>query len=153
MPDGTKRFRCKGKELNHFMGTSTFSQYTVVSQYSLVGIDKKAPLDKACLLGCGVTTGYGAATKTAKVEEGSTAAIFGVGCVGLGVMEGCVASKAKRIIAVDINDGKEEWAKKFGATEFVNSSKLPEGKTISEHLVDITDGGVDYAFDCTGNVK
>lgn len=154
MPDGTKRFHAKnGKELFHFMGTSTFSQYTVVSKYSLVAVDEKAPLEKVCLLGCGVTTGYGAATKTAKVEEGSSCAIFGIGCVGLGVVEGCVQSKAKRIIAVDVNDGKEAWAKKWGATDFVNSSKLPEGKSIQEYLVEITDGGLDYTFDCTGNVK
>ncbi len=151
MPDKTKRFRCKGKELYHFMGTSCFSQYTVVSQYSLVAVDKKAPLDKCCLLGCGVTTGYGAATNTAKVEQGANVAIFGIGCVGLGVTEGCVASKAARIIAVDTNDGKESWAKKFGATEFVNPTKLPKGKSIVEHLVEITDGGLDNTFDCTGN--
>ncbi|CAD6892803.1 unnamed protein product [Tilletia caries] len=153
MPDGTKRFTCKGKELFHFMGTSTFSQYTVVSQYSLVSIDKKMPLDKACLLGCGVTTGFGAATITNKVEEGANVAVFGVGCVGLAVIDGAHHNKAGRIIAIDINDGKEEWAKKFGATEFINPSKLPEGKSIVDHLVELTDGGLDYTFDCTGNVK
>lgn len=153
MPDGTKRFTCKGKELNHFMGTSSFSQYTVVSQFSLVGVNNKAPLDKACLLGCGVTTGYGAATKTAKVEEGTNVAVFGVGCVGLAVIDGAVASKAKRIIAVDVNDGKESWAKKFGATDFVNPTKIPGGKDVVQHLIEMTDGGLDYTFDCTGNVK
>ncbi|KDN39756.1 putative glutathione-dependent formaldehyde dehydrogenase [Tilletiaria anomala UBC 951] len=153
MPDGTKRFTCKGKELFHFMGTSTFSQYTVVSQYSLVAIERKAPLDKCCLLGCGVTTGFGAATKTAKIEQGSNVAVFGIGCVGLGVIEGALFNKAGRVIAVDINDGKETWAKKFGATEFVNSAKLPEGKSIVDHLIEITDGGLDYTFDCTGNVN
>lgn len=152
MPDGTKRFTCKGQELNHFMGTSTFSQYTVVSQYSLVAVNSEAPLDRTCLLGCGVTTGFGAATKTAKVEEGSNVAIFGVGCVGLAVIDGCKANKAGRIIAVDTNDGKESWAKKFGATDFVNPSKLGD-KSIVDHLVEMTDGGLDYTFDCTGNVK
>ncbi|KAN0066452.1 formate dehydrogenase (NAD+) [Thecaphora frezii] len=153
MPDKTKRFSCKGKQLYHFMGCSTFSQYTVVSQYSLVAINPKAPLDKACLLGCGVTTGFGAATKTAKVEQGSNVAVFGIGCVGLAVIAGSVDAKAGRIIAVDTNDAKESWAKKFGATEFINPTKLPEGKSIVDHLVEITDGGLDYTFDCTGNVN
>ncbi|PWN87544.1 putative glutathione-dependent formaldehyde dehydrogenase [Acaromyces ingoldii] len=153
MPDETKRFTCKGKELFHFMGTSTFSQYTVVSQYSLVAVDDRAPQEKTCLLGCGITTGYGAATKTAKVEEGSTVAVFGIGCVGLAVLEGAVHSKASRIIAIDLNDEKEAWAKKFGATDFINPSKLPKDKKIVDHLVELTDGGLDYTFDCTGNVK
>lgn len=153
MPDKTKRFTCKGKELNHFMGCSTFSQYTVVSQYSLVGVDSKAPLDKACLLGCGVTTGWGAATHTANVQKGDTVAVFGVGCVGLAVITGAVDGKAGRIIAVDTNDQKKEWAEKFGATDFVNPSKLGEGKDIVSHLVEMTDGGLDHTFDCTGNVK
>lgn len=153
MPDETKRFTCKGKELFHFMGTSCFSQYTVCSQYSLVKVDPKAPQEKTCLLGCGITTGYGAATKTAKVEEGSTVAVFGIGCVGLAVLEGAVHSKAKRIIAVDVNDGKQEWARKFGATDFVNPTKLSDGQTIVDKLVEMTDGGLDYTFDCTGNVK
>ncbi|PWN46751.1 putative glutathione-dependent formaldehyde dehydrogenase [Violaceomyces palustris] len=152
MPDKTKRFTCKGQELFHFMGCSTFSEYTVVSQFSLVAINKEAPLDKACLLGCGVTTGYGAATKTANVEEGSTVAVFGIGCVGLAVIAGAVAAKAGRIIAIDTNDGKQSWATKFGATDFVNPTKLAQGKTIVDQLVEMTDGGLDYTFDCTGNV-
>ena len=126
------------------------SNNTVVADISVVAISKKAPLDRACLLGCGITTGYGAATRTAKVEKGSTCAIFGAGCVGLSVLQGCVANGASKIIAVDTNDGKE-WAKKFGATDFVNPSKLK--KPIQEHLIDITDGGCDYTFDCTGNVS
>lgn len=153
MPDETTRFTCNGKELFHFMGTSCFSAYTVVSQYSLVAVDAKAPPQKTCLLGCGITTGYGAATKTAKVEQGSTVAVFGIGCVGLAVIEGAVHSKAAKIIAVDINDGKEEWAKKWGATDFINSSKLKDGESIVDKLVEMTDGGLDYTFDCTGNVK
>jgi S-(hydroxymethyl)glutathione dehydrogenase / alcohol dehydrogenase len=123
----------------------------VVADISIVAISPKAPLDKACLLGCGITTGFGAATRTAKVEKGSTCAIFGAGCVGLSVIQGCVANGASRIIAIDTNDGKEVWAKKFGATDFVNPSKL--NKPIQEYLVDITDGGCDYTFDCTGNVE
>lgn len=153
MPDGTSRFKCKGQDILHFMGTSTFSQYTVVSKYSVVSITKKASLDKACLLGCGITTGYGAATITANVEEGSNVAVFGVGCVGLAVIQGA-ASRKCHIIAIDTNDAKEEWAKKFGGfgIKFVNPTKL-DGQGIVEKLVEMTDGGLDYTFDCTGNVK
>jgi len=151
MPDGTTRFRARGKDILHFMGTSTFSQYTVVADISVVAITPKAPFDRACLLGCGITTGYGAATVTAKVEEGSNVAVFGAGCVGLSVIQGCVKNKAGKIIAVDVNDGKEAWARKFGATDFVNPTKL-NGKSIQEHLIEMTDGGCDYTFDCTGNV-
>jgi S-(hydroxymethyl)glutathione dehydrogenase/alcohol dehydrogenase len=150
MPDKTVRFRARGQDIKHFMGTSTFSQYTVVSQHSLVAVDPKAPQEKTCLLGCGVTTGYGAATNTAKVEEGATVAVFGIGCVGLAVLEGAKACKASRIIAIDMNDGKEDWAKRFGATEFINPKKLE--RSIVEELVERTDGGLDYTFDCTGNV-
>ncbi|PWN46151.1 putative glutathione-dependent formaldehyde dehydrogenase [Ceraceosorus guamensis] len=152
MPDKTVRFKVKGQEIKHFMGTSSFSQYTVVSEHSLVSVDKKANQQKTCLLGCGVTTGFGAVTNTAKVEEGATVAVFGIGCVGLAVIEGAKARKASKIIAVDINDGKESWAKKFGATDFVNSNKLGD-QSVVEKLVELTDGGLDYTFDCTGNVK
>lgn len=152
MPDGTSRFKCKGKELLHFMGTSTFSQYTVVADISVVAITKDAPMDRTCLLGCGITTGYGAAVETAKVEEGSTVAIFGAGCVGLSVVQGAVKQKAGKIIVVDINDDKKAWADKFGATDFVNPTKLKD-QTITEKLIEMTDGGCDYTFDCTGNVS
>ncbi|KAK8056423.1 formaldehyde dehydrogenase- glutathione dependent [Apiospora rasikravindrae] len=151
MPDGTSRFTCKGKKLLHFMGTSTFSQYTVVADISVVAVQQDAPMDRTCLLGCGITTGYGAARITANVEEGSNVAVFGAGCVGLSVVQGAVAQKAGKIIVVDVNPSKEEWSKKFGATDFVNPSKL-EGQTIVEKLIDMTDGGCDYTFDCTGNV-
>ena len=151
MPDGTSRLRCKGKNLLHFMGTSTFSQYTVVADISVVAITSKAPMDRTCLLGCGITTGYGAAVVTAKVEKGSKVAVFGAGCVGLSVVQGAVKNGAGKIIVVDVNDGKEAWGKKFGATDFVNPTKLG-GKSIQEHLVEMTDGGCDYTFDCTGNV-
>lgn len=150
MPDGTSRFRCKGKDILHFMGCSTFSQYTVVADISVVTITPKAPMDRTCLLGCGITTGYGAAVVTAGVEKGSSVAVFGAGCVGLSVIQGAIKCGAGRIIVVDVNDGKEAWAKKFGATEFVNPTKL--GKPVQDYLVDITDGGLDYTFDCTGNV-
>lgn len=151
MPDGTSRFKCKGKELLHFMGTSTFSQYTVVADISVVAITSKAPMDRTCLLGCGITTGYGAAVVTAGVEKGSNVAVFGAGCVGLSVVQGCVKNGAGKIIVVDVNDAKEAWGKKFGATDFINPTKLG-GKSIQEHLVEMTDGGCDYTFDCTGNV-
>jgi S-(hydroxymethyl)glutathione dehydrogenase/alcohol dehydrogenase len=108
-------------------------------------------MDRTCLLGCGITTGFGAATVTANVEEGSNIAVFGAGCVGLSVIQGAVKNKAAKIIAVDVNDTKEEWARKFGATDFVNPTKLGS-KTIQDHLIEMTDGGCDYTFDCTGNV-
>ncbi|EOD50409.1 Alcohol dehydrogenase superfamily zinc-containing [Neofusicoccum parvum] len=155
MPDGTSRFKCKGKDLLHFMGTSTFSQYTVVADISVVAIKQNAPMDRTCLLGCGITTGYGAAVITAGkggVEKGSNVAVFGAGCVGLSVIQGAVKQGSSKIIVVDVNDSKEEWSKKFGATDFVNPLKLPEGKSIQEKLIEMTDGGCDYTFDCTGNV-
>ncbi|XP_038223311.1 alcohol dehydrogenase class-3 [Zerene cesonia] len=151
MPDGTRRFRCKGKELYHFMGCSTFSEYTVVLEISLCKIADNAPLDKVCLLGCGVTTGYGAALNTAKVEPGSNCAIFGLGAVGLAVALGCKVAGAKRIIGVDINADKFETAKKFGVNEFVNPKDYD--KPIQQVLVDLTDGGLDYTFECIGNVN
>lgn len=134
------------------MGTSTFSQYTVVADISVVAITDKAPMDKTCLLGCGITTGYGAAVITAKVEEGSNIAVFGAGCVGLSVIQGAVKNKAGKIIVVDVNDKKEQWAKQFGGTDFVNPTKL-NGQTIQDKLIEMTDGGCDYTFDCTGNVQ
>jgi len=151
MPDGSVRFRARGKNILHFMGTSTFSQYTVVADISVVAITDKAPMDRTCLLGCGITTGYGAAVVTAKVEQGSNVAIFGAGCVGLSVIQGCVKNQAGKIIVVDTNGGKKEWADKFGATDFVNPTKI--GNTsIQDKLIEMTDGGCDYTFDCTGNV-
>ena len=151
MPDGTTRFKARGKDILHFMGTSTFSQYTVVADISVVAVTPKAPTDRSCLLGCGITTGYGAATVTAKVEEGSTVAVFGAGCVGLSVIQGAIKNKAGKIIVVDVNDAKEEWGRKFGATHFVNPTRIGV-QSIQEKLIDMTDGGLDYTFDCTGNV-
>jgi len=151
MPDGTSRFKCNGKDILHFMGCSTFSQYTVVSKYSVVAIQEKAPLDKACLLGCGITTGYGAATKTANVQQGDTVAVFGVGCVGLAVISGAAARKASKIIAIDTNPDKKKWADEMGATDFLNPKEL-QGQSTVEKLVEMTDGGLDFTFDCTGNV-
>ncbi|OBT51419.1 S-(hydroxymethyl)glutathione dehydrogenase [Pseudogymnoascus sp. 24MN13] len=151
MPDGTSRFTCKGKELLHFMGTSTFSQYTVVADISVVAITPSAPMDRTCLLGCGINTGYGAAVETAKVQPGDSVAIFGAGCVGLSVIQGALKQGAGKIIVVDVNGSKKEWAEKFGATDFINPNDL--GKTtLLENLVEMTDGGCDFTFDCTGNV-
>lgn len=157
MPDGTSRFKCKGKDLLHFMGCSTFSQYTVVADISVVAITDKAPMDRTCLLGCGITTGYGAAVISAGhggIEKGANVAVFGAGCVGLSVIQGAVKNGASKIITVDVNDAKKEWASKFGGTDFVNPAKdLKDGETIQQRLVDMTDGGCDYTFDCTGNVQ
>lgn len=151
MPDGTSRFKCKGKELYHFMGCSTFSQYTVVCEISVAKVNESAPLEKVCLLGCGISTGYGAAINTAKVEPGSTCAIFGLGAVGLAVAMGCREQGAKRIIGVDLNPNKFELARPFGCTEFVNPND--HTSPIQEVLVNMTDGGCDYTFECIGNVN
>lgn len=150
MPDGTSRFRCNGKQLYHFMGTSTFSEYTVVCELSLAKVDDKAPLEKVCLLGCGIPTGYGAAINTAKVEPGSSCAIWGLGAVGLATAMGCKKAGATRIIGVDINPDKFEVAKKFGCNEFVNPKDYD--KPIQEVLIGLTDGGLDFTFECVGNV-
>lgn len=149
MPDGTTRFTCKGKTVYHFMGTSTFSQYTVVADISICKVNSAAPMDKICLLGCGVSTGYGAALNTAKVEKGSTCAVWGLGCVGLSAVMGCKAAGAKRIIALDINPSKEAIARTFGATEFINP--MDYDRPIEEVIREMTDGGCDFTFECIGN--
>ena len=151
MPDGTTRFSKDGKDIFHYMGTSTFSEYSVVAEVSLAKISKEAPLDKVCLLGCGVTTGIGAVRNTAKVEPGSTVAIFGLGGIGLSVVQGAVMAKAGRIIAIDTNPDKFEMAKALGATDFVNPKDYDA--PIQDVIVDLTDGGVDYSFECIGNVN
>ncbi|MDE2246954.1 MAG: S-(hydroxymethyl)glutathione dehydrogenase/class III alcohol dehydrogenase [Xanthomonadaceae bacterium] len=152
MPDGTSRFSINGKPILHYMGTSTFSEYTVVPEISLANISRQAPLDKVCLLGCGITTGIGAVLNTAKVTPGSTVAIFGMGGIGLSVVQGAVMARASRIICVDINPGKWEMAKALGATDFVNPKD--HGDTpIQQVIVDMTQGGVDYSFECIGNVR
>jgi len=153
MPDGTSRFTCNGKQIFHYMGCSTFSEYTVVCEVSVAKISKEAPLEKVCLLGCGITTGYGAATRTAKVAKGDSVAVFGLGGVGLSVVQGAKQAGATTIIGVDVNPKKEKLALEMGCTLFINSKQLPQGKTIQQHLVEITDGGLDYTFDCTGNVN
>ncbi|MEB4590261.1 S-(hydroxymethyl)glutathione dehydrogenase/class III alcohol dehydrogenase [Candidatus Thiothrix sp. Deng01] len=150
MPDRTRRFTCKGKPIFHYMGCSTFSEYTVVPEIALAKINPTAPLDKVCLLGCGVTTGIGAVLNTAEVEPGSTVAVFGLGGIGLSVIQGAVMAQAGRIIAVDINPGKWEMAKALGATDFVNPKDV-DGSVV-EYIKDLTNGGVDYSFECIGNV-
>jgi len=151
MPDGTSRFSIAGEPLFHYMGTSTFSEYTVLPEIALAKISKEAPLDKACLLGCGVTTGIGAVLNTAKVEPGSTVAIFGLGGIGLSAVLGAVMAKAERIIAIDINESKFEMARSFGATDCINPKDYDS--PIQEVIVDLTDGGADYSFECIGNVN
>jgi S-(hydroxymethyl)glutathione dehydrogenase/alcohol dehydrogenase len=151
MPDGTSRFSVNGKPILHFMGTSTFSEYTVLPEISLARISKSAPLEKVCLLGCGITTGIGAVLNTAKVGPGATVAIFGLGGVGLSCIQGAVMAKAGRIIAVDVNPDKESMAKSLGATDFVNPNE--HDAPIQQVIVDMTDGGVDYSFEAVGNVK
>lgn len=151
MPDGTSRFSKNGKAIFHFMGTSTFSQYTVLPEIAVAKINPKAPLEKVCLLGCGISTGIGAVLNTAKVEPGSTVAVFGLGGVGLSVIQGAVMAKASRILAVDINEDKFEMAKSLGATDCVNPKNFDS--PVQEVIVDLTKGGVDYSFECIGSTQ
>ncbi len=151
MPDGTSRFSQNGKTIFHYMGTSTFSEYTVLPEIAVAKISKQAPLDKVCLLGCGITTGIGAVLNTAKVEPDSTVVVFGLGGIGLSVIQGAVMAKAGRILAVDINEDKFKMARLLGATDCINPKDYD--RPIQEVLVDLTDGGADYSFECVGNVK
>ncbi|MGJ8526662.1 S-(hydroxymethyl)glutathione dehydrogenase [Halomonadaceae bacterium LMG 33818] len=151
MPDGTTRFSKNGIPIYHYMGTSTFSEYTVVSEYSVAKVSPEAPLDKVCLLGCGITTGIGAVFNTAKVEEGATVAVFGLGAIGLSVIQGAKLANAGRIIAIDLNPDKFEFARQLGATDCVNPADY--NAPTQEVIVDMTDGGVDYSFECIGNVN
>ncbi|HEX3846302.1 MAG TPA: S-(hydroxymethyl)glutathione dehydrogenase/class III alcohol dehydrogenase [Steroidobacteraceae bacterium] len=150
MPDGTSRFSMKGKPILHYMGTSTFSEHTVLPEISVARINPKAPLDKVCLLGCGITTGIGAVLNTAKVTPGSTVAVFGLGGIGLSVVQGAVMAKARRIIAIDLNPSKWTMAQSLGATDYVNPKD--HDRPIQQVIVDMTNGGVDYSFECIGNV-
>ncbi|WP_354688748.1 S-(hydroxymethyl)glutathione dehydrogenase/class III alcohol dehydrogenase [Aeromonas sp. 19NY04SH05-1] len=151
MPDGTTRFSKDGQPIYHYMGTSTFSEYTVLPEISIAKVDPAAPLEEVCLLGCGVTTGIGAVMNTAKVKEGESVAIFGLGGIGLSAIIGARLAKAGRIIAIDINESKFELARKLGATDCINPNKFD--KPIQEVIVEMTDGGVDFSFECIGNVK
>jgi S-(hydroxymethyl)glutathione dehydrogenase / alcohol dehydrogenase len=151
MPDGSSRFSIDGKEIHHYMGTSTFANYTVVPEISLAKIRSDAPFDKVCYIGCGVTTGIGAVINTAKVEPGANVVVFGLGGIGLNVIQGARMVGANRIIGVDINPSKQALATKLGMTHFVNPQEI-EGDLVA-HLVELTDGGADYSFECVGNVK
>ena len=151
MPDGTSRFSYEGKPLYHYMGTSTFSEYTVVAEISLAKINPTAPLGVMCLLGCGVTTGIGAVHNTAKVKEGDTVAVFGLGAIGLAVIQGARQAKAGCIIAIDTNPGKFGLAKVMGATDCINPKDFD--KPIQDVIVEMTDGGVEFSFECIGNVN
>ena len=151
MPDGTSRFSSNGRPIHHYMGTSTFSEYTVLPEIAVAKVNPDAPLDKVCLLGCGITTGIGAVLNTAKVQPGSSVAIFGLGGIGLSVIQGAVMAKAERIICVDINSDKFEMASQLGATDLINPQD--HDRPIQELIVDVTDGGVDYSFECIGNVS
>ena len=156
MPDGTSRFSQDGQKIFHYMGTSTFANYTVLPEIAVAKIRKDAPFDKICYIGCGVTTGIGAVLNTAKVEPGAKAIVFGLGGIGLNVIQGLRLAGADMIIGVDINNSKKEWGERFGMTHFVNPTEV--GADLVPHLVNMTKrgadqiGGADYTFDCTGNV-
>ncbi|MBR9728875.1 S-(hydroxymethyl)glutathione dehydrogenase/class III alcohol dehydrogenase [Shewanella intestini] len=151
MPDGTTRFYKDGEPIFHYMGCSTFSEYTVLPEISLAKVNKEAPLEEVCLLGCGVTTGMGAVLNTAKVQKGDTVAIFGLGGIGLSAIIGATMAGASRIIGIDLNESKFELATKLGATDCINPKNYD--KPIQDVIVELTDGGVDFSFECIGNVN
>ncbi|MCG5058574.1 MAG: S-(hydroxymethyl)glutathione dehydrogenase/class III alcohol dehydrogenase [Limnoraphis sp. WC205] len=151
MPDGSSRFSIKGEKIHHYMGTSTFSNYTVLPEISVAKIREDAPFDKVCYIGCGVTTGIGAVINTAKVEPGSNVVVFGLGGIGLNVIQGAKMVGANMIVGVDLNPAKREIAEKFGMTHFVNPREI-EGDLVP-YLVELTKGGADYSFECIGNVN
>lgn len=151
MPDGTTRFYKDGQPIFHYMGCSTFSEYTVLPEISLAKVNPEAPLDEICLLGCGVTTGMGAVLNTAKVKKGDTVAIFGLGGIGLSAVIGATMAGASRIIGIDMNESKFDLAKKLGATDCINPTKFD--RPIQDVIVEMTDGGVDFSFECIGNVN
>ena len=148
MPDGSSRFSLDGKQILHYMGCSTFSNYTVLPEIALAKIRSDAPFDKVCYIGCGVTTGVGAVAFDAKVEPGSTVAVFGLGGIGLNVVQGAKMVGANRIIGVDLNADREKLAREFGMTDFINPKDIDN---VTEAIIDLTDGGVDYSFECIGN--
>jgi S-(hydroxymethyl)glutathione dehydrogenase/alcohol dehydrogenase len=151
MPDGSSRFSINGEKVFHYMGTSTFANYTVLPEIALAKINPDAPFDKVCYIGCGVTTGIGAVINTAKAEPGCRAVVFGLGGIGLNVVQGLRLIGAEMIVGVDLNNDKKEWGEKFGMTHFVNPSEV-EGDLVP-YLVDLTKGGADYSFECIGNAK
>jgi S-(hydroxymethyl)glutathione dehydrogenase / alcohol dehydrogenase len=152
MPDGTSRFSIKGKPIHHYMGCSTFANHTVLPEIALAKVRADAPFDKICYIGCGVTTGIGAVIYTAKVWPGANVVVFGLGGIGLNVIQGARMVGADKIIGVDINPAKQEMAKKFGMTHFVNPTEVGNDKVV-QAIVDLTGGGADFSFDCTGNVN
>ena len=151
MPDGTSRFSLDGKPIFHYMGTSTFANHTVVPEIALAKINPEAPFDKVCYIGCGVTTGIGAVINTAKAEAGCNAVVFGLGGIGLNVIQGLRMIGANKIVGVDLNNDKKTWGEKFGMTHFVNPAEV--GDDLVGHLVELTDGGADYSFECIGSPK
>lgn len=151
MPDGSSRFSWNGQMLHHYMGTSTFANYTVLPEISVAKIRKDAPFDKVCYIGCGVTTGIGAVINTAKVEPGANVVVFGLGGIGLNVIQGCRMVGANMIVGVDINPARRNMAEKFGMTHFVNPQEI--AGDLVPYLVDLTRGGADYSFECIGNVN
>jgi S-(hydroxymethyl)glutathione dehydrogenase/alcohol dehydrogenase len=151
MPDGTSRFSLEGKPLFHYMGTSTFANYTVLPEIALAKVREDAPFDKICYIGCGVTTGIGAVINTAKVEPGSNCVVFGLGGIGLNVIQGLRLVGANMIVGVDLNNDKKAVGKQFGMTHFVNPAEA--GDDLVGHLVSLTGGGADYSFECIGNVQ
>ncbi|MEK9685259.1 MAG: S-(hydroxymethyl)glutathione dehydrogenase/class III alcohol dehydrogenase [Rhodospirillaceae bacterium] len=151
MPDGSSRFSLNGEPLFHYMGTSTFANYTVLPEIALAKIRKDAPFDTVCYIGCGVTTGIGAVINTAKVEAGANVVVFGLGGIGLNVIQGAKMVGANRIVGVDLNSEKQHLASQFGMTEFVNPKDV--GGDLVNHLIELTDGGADYSFECIGNVQ
>ncbi len=152
MPDGTSRFRLGKQVIHHYMGTSTFAQYTVLPEIAVAKIREDAPFDKVCYIGCGVTTGVGAVVYTAKVEAGARVVVFGLGGIGLNVVQACRMVGADQIVGVDLNPGRRAMAEKFGLTHFVNPADMPEAELVP-YLVNLTGGGADYSFECIGNVK
>jgi S-(hydroxymethyl)glutathione dehydrogenase/alcohol dehydrogenase len=150
MPDGTSRFSLDGEPILHYMGCSTFSNYTVLPEIAVAKVREDAPFDKICYIGCGVTTGVGVVAFDAKVEPGSTVAVFGLGGIGLNVIQGAKMVGASSIIGVDLNDSKVELARKFGMTDFINPKEVDD---VTDAIVDLTGGGVDYSFECIGNVN
>ncbi|HKE14369.1 MAG TPA: S-(hydroxymethyl)glutathione dehydrogenase/class III alcohol dehydrogenase [Kofleriaceae bacterium] len=151
MPDGTSRFRLRGEKVHHYMGCSTFSNYTVLPEIALAVVRRDAPFDKICYIGCGVTTGIGAVINTAKVEPGATVVVFGLGGIGLNVVQGARMAGAGMVVGIDLNPAREALARSFGLTHFVNPKDI-EGDLVP-HLVELTGGGADYSFECVGNVQ
>jgi S-(hydroxymethyl)glutathione dehydrogenase/alcohol dehydrogenase len=152
MPDGTSRFSIGGQKVHHYMGCSTFSHHTVLPEIAVAKIREDAPFEKVCYIGCGVTTGVGAVINTAKVQVGDNVVVFGLGGIGLNVIQGARLAGANRIIGVDINPDREEWGRRFGMTAFLNSKGLSREDVVAR-IVEMTDGGADYTFDATGNTE